>query len=503
MTAHDSRPSVDGLSSFRARADNLLIGALGVHLLLCLGVAAYFGEWGAVLGVGVPAFLVPLLISRGAQGRLVTRIAVACSAMIFSALLIHQTRGTIEAHFGIFALLAFLVLYCDWRPLIAAAGLIAVHHLSFAWLQATGAGVYVFPQVDGIGRVLVHAAYVVVETGLLCYIAGLLRGMVLDGVVVSDFAQRVSAGRLDYTFDKSTIESRPLVQAVARMQDELRRTLAEARGTADSLQALAARLTAASVGIAEGVGDQNNSTSAMAAAVQEMTASINQIADSATEARRLASDSSQAAVEGSQVVKAAVGEMSGIAGVIGTAVERVEALGRESERASEVVTIIKGIADQTNLLALNAAIEAARAGELGRGFAVVADEVRKLAEKSAHSASEIDAVTSRLGLQSEAVHEAVQVGLAHLGSSRTAVASVSQAIAAANESVVAVGHGLDEIAEATEQQRSASAEVAAGIEEIARMARDNTMAVETTAEAARGLETLAGALQQTVARFRV
>jgi methyl-accepting chemotaxis protein len=68
------------------------------------------------------------------------------------------------------------------------------------------------------------------------------------------------------------------------------------------------------------------------------------------------------------VVKAAVGEMSGIAGVIGTAVERVEALGRESERAAEVVTIIKGIADQTNLLALNAAIEAARAGELGRGL---------------------------------------------------------------------------------------------------------------------------------------
>lgn len=66
--------------------------------------------------------------------------------MVFSALLIQQTHGTIEAHFGIFALLAFILLYCDWRPSIAAATLIAVHHLSFAWLQATGAGVYVFPQ---------------------------------------------------------------------------------------------------------------------------------------------------------------------------------------------------------------------------------------------------------------------------------------------------------------------------------------------------------------------
>jgi methyl-accepting chemotaxis protein len=119
---------------------------------------------------------VPLLISRSAGGQLVTRIAVACAAMIFAALLIHQTRGVIESHFGIFVLLAFLVLYCDWRPLVAAAALIAVHHLSFAWLQATGAGVYVFPEFDGVGRVLVHAAYVVVETGLLCYIAGILKG---------------------------------------------------------------------------------------------------------------------------------------------------------------------------------------------------------------------------------------------------------------------------------------------------------------------------------------
>lgn len=99
---------------------------------------------------------------------------------------------------------------------------------------------------------------------LLCYIAGLLRGMVLDGVVVSDFAQRVVDGHLDYRFEQSTIESRPLVQSVARTQDELRRT-------ADGLQALVAWLTDASVSIAEGKGDQPDSSSAMAAAVQEIS----------------------------------------------------------------------------------------------------------------------------------------------------------------------------------------------------------------------------------------
>ena len=503
MTAQDSRPSVDGLSSFRARAENLLVGALGVHLLLCLGVAAYFGEWGAVLGVGVPAFLVPLSISRGAQGRLVTRIAVACSAMIFSALLIHQTRGTIEAHFGIFALLAFLVLYCDWRPLIAAAGLIAVHHLSFAWLQATGAGVYVFPQVDGIGRVLVHAAYVVVETGLLCYIAGLLRGMVLDGVVVSDFAQRVSAGRLDYTFDKSTIESRPLVQAVAKMQDELRRTLAEARGTADSLQALAARLTAASVGIAEGVGDQNNSTSAMAAAVQEMTASINQIADSATEARRLASDSSQAAVEGSQVVKAAVGEMSGIAGVIGTAVERVEALGRESERASEVVTIIKGIADQTNLLALNAAIEAARAGELGRGFAVVADEVRKLAERTTTATDEIGRMMNDMRGAKESVLGCIESAVGRVNAGVSHAGQAGESIDLITGRADGVGDIVSRISDALAEQSVSAQEISRHVELISRMADRSAMATHAITGEAQAVSQSADGLRMALDRFHI
>ncbi len=503
MNARANPPMAGGLSVFRARADNLLIGALGVHLLLCLGVAAYLGEWGAVLSVGVPAFLVPFLISRGAQGQLVTRIAVACSAMIFSALLIHQTRGTIEAHFGIFALLAFLVLYCDWRPLIAAAGLIAVHHLGFAWLQATGVGVFVFPQVDGVSRVLVHAAYVVVETGLLCYIAGLLRGMVLDGVIVSDFAQRVADGYLDYRFEQSTIESRPLVQSVARMQDELRRTLTEARGTADGLQALVARLTDASVNIAEGVGDQNNSTSAMAAAVQEMTASINQIADSADEARRLASDSSKAAIEGSQVVKAAVGEMSGIAGVIGTAVERVEALGRESERASEVVTIIKGIADQTNLLALNAAIEAARAGELGRGFAVVADEVRKLAERTTTATDEIGQMMSDMRGAKESVLACIESAVGRVNTGVTHAGRAGESIDLITGRADGVGDIVGRISDALSEQSVAAQEISRHVELISRMTDRSAAATQAIAGEAQGLSQNADGLRAALDRFHI
>ncbi|WP_374263062.1 methyl-accepting chemotaxis protein [Zoogloea sp.] len=494
---------VDGLTAFRARADGLLTGALGAHLLLCLGVAAYLGEWSAALAVGVPSFLVPFFISRAAPGALVSRIAVACSAMVFSALLIQQTHGTIEAHFGIFALLAFILLYCDWRPLIAAATLIAVHHLSFAWLQATGAGVYVFPQVDGVGRVLVHAAYVVAETGLLCYIAGVLRGMVLDGVIVAAFARRVSEGHLDHRFDPRLVETRPLLQAVAKMQDELRHTLTEARQTADGLQSLANRLNETSRQIAEGVAEQNNSTGAMAAAMQEMTASINQIASSAGEARELATDSSRAAEEGSEVVKAAVGEMSGIAGVIGTAVERVEALGRESERAAEVVGIIKGIADQTNLLALNAAIEAARAGELGRGFAVVADEVRKLAERTTTATDEIGRMMSDMRGAKESVLSCIESAVGRVNTGVAHAGQAGESIDLITGRASGVGDIVGRISDALAEQSLAAHEIARHVELISNMTDRAAVSTQVIAGEAEALTGNAEGLRSSLARFHI
>ena len=495
--------TTDALTQFRARADRLLVGTLGFHLLVCLIVAAVTDTWGAAILVGTPAFLVPLFLSRSSPGALVTRLAVGCAFMIFCALIIQQTQGAIEAHFGIFVLLAFLVLYCDWRPLVAAAGLIAVHHVSFAWLQYGGAGVYVFPEGSGIYRVVVHALYVVLETGLLCYMAALLRGMVDDGMTISAFAADVSQGNLKFAFDRTLVQTRPLIATVARMQDDLRQILSEAKRTADNLNGLAVRMSASSSAISQGAAEQAESTSSMAASTEQMTVSVSHISQRAGDARTLSDDSCAAANDGRQVVKNAAGEIADIARIIEEASSLIETLGKKSEEATHTVSIIKSIADQTNLLALNAAIEAARAGEAGRGFAVVADEVRKLAENTTKATNQIDVMMGDMRDAKDSVLAAISGAVARVQSGVALAGEAGQSIDAIAEKSVQVGHLVADISSALQEQSSATQDIAQHVERIVHMTDSTTTAIADIAAEAEALKDEARTLNLALERFRI
>ena len=237
-------------------------------------------------------------------------------------------------------------------------------------------------------------------------------------------------------------------------------------------------------------------------AVERMVNSIVEVADNTERVHQQSLESQARSHEGTQTldrliteigrVKSAVNEMAGAVGEFVSSTASITNMTRE----------VKDIADQTNLLALNAAIEAARAGEQGRGFAVVADEVRKLAEKSAASANEIDSITRMLNSKSDIVSKSIAGGLADIASSEQSLDAVASAISSANRSVEEVGSGLDVIAGATEEQRRVSTDAFTNIEAIAAMARDNSEAVEQTANSAQRLENLADQLQGTVGRFR-
>jgi methyl-accepting chemotaxis protein len=275
-------------------------------------------------------------------------------------------------------------------------------------------------------------------------------------------------------------------------------------GTSAAKVSTAARqLVASADNVANSSHSQNDTSEAAASAVEQMSASIVTVAQSAEKVRAQSQESLRRSEEGNASLASLTQGMGMVESTVRGIADSVGQFVSSAEAITNITGQVKEIADQTNLLALNAAIEAARAGEQGRGFAVVADEVRKLAEKSATSANEIDSITRALAQQSAGVTRSIADAITHIASSRESVATVENVLAAASDSVVEVGTGLDNIAVATGEQRIASSEVAAGIEKIAAMAHENSDAASQTARAARSLETLAKEQQATVSRFKI
>jgi len=287
------------------------------------------------------------------------------------------------------------------------------------------------------------------------------------------------------------------------MMENFNQLVRQVRDSASQVSARVGALSDSADRVSQSSHQQNEKSNDAAAAVEQLVASITSIAQSAEHVQHQSQESLARANEGSRNLNVLLGEMNVVERAVKEMAESVNDFVRNTESITQMTREVKDIAEQTNLLALNAAIEAARAGEQGRGFAVVADEVRKLAEKSSRSASEIDAITANLSAQSVAVRRSIEEGLEHLESSQHSVATVSSVLQATNGSVTEVGHGLDNIASATDQQRRFAGDVEAGIESIAGMARENTGTVEQTAGAAHDLKRLAEGLAAMVGRFKV
>jgi methyl-accepting chemotaxis protein len=285
--------------------------------------------------------------------------------------------------------------------------------------------------------------------------------------------------------------------------DNFQQLVRQVRDSAAQVSARVAALSQNADRVSQSSHQQDEKSAFAASAVEQLVASISSIAQSAEHVQQQSQESLNRANEGSRNLDKLLTEMRVVEQAVKEMADSVNNFVRNTESITHMTREVKDIAEQTNLLALNAAIEAARAGEQGRGFAVVADEVRKLAEKSSRSASEIDAITANLSAQSVAVRRSIESGLHHLEGSQLAVATVSSILQATNGSVSEVGHGLDSIAAATEQQRRFSSDVESSIEAIAGMARNNTGTVEQTATAAHDLKDLADGLSKLVGRFKV
>ncbi|MFO7597430.1 MAG: methyl-accepting chemotaxis protein, partial [Desulfocurvibacter africanus] len=187
--------------------------------------------------------------------------------------------------------------------------------------------------------------------------------------------------------DLTDIRSQQLL--IEKQNERIATAAQQADSVADQVSSASEELAAQIEQSSHGADSQQNMTGEAATAMEQMNASVLEVAKTASMASELAERTKDKAQQGEDVVEQAMALINRVAGQTDGLKKDMTVLGQQAEGIGKIITVIEDIADQTNLLALNAAIEAARAGEHGRGFAVVAEAVRELAERSTESTKEI------------------------------------------------------------------------------------------------------------------
>ena len=287
------------------------------------------------------------------------------------------------------------------------------------------------------------------------------------------------------------------------MLEKLHNSMREVSGSTGQLAAAAEELSAITVETNNAIALQRSETDQVATAMNEMTATVQEVASSATTAAEAAHGADSDSQGGRRVVQETMDSIDKLAqDVEGTAVI-IRRLEGETENIGSVLDVIRGIAEQTNLLALNAAIEAARAGEQGRGFAVVADEVRSLASRTQASTQEIQGMIEKLQNEARNAVHAMEQGQERAQEGVSKAASAGESLQAITSAVGSINDMNAHIASAAEEQSAVADEINKNIVNISQVADQNTENAEQTSKASEELAHLASELQNLVAQFKV
>ncbi len=244
-------------------------------------------------------------------------------------------------------------------------------------------------------------------------------------------------------------------------------------------------------------------TAQTAAAVEEMNATVGQVAQNSGTAAGMAQETVQTAQTGQGVVSETIDGMRQISESVSQSAKIISALGQSSDQIGEIVRTIEDIADQTNLLALNAAIEAARAGEQGRGFAVVADEVRKLAERTTKATKEIGDMIRHIQQDTRGAVASMEDGTRKVTDGVGQVNRTGEALGRIVEMVTKSADMIRQIAVAAEQQSVATQHISGDLDNVARVTKDTAGGAAESARASHDLNLQATELQTIVGSFKI
>ncbi len=377
------------------------------------------------------------------------------------------------------------------------------------WGWVIGSGIYI-DDVDAmfrqnalklLGWVLLIGGFIAVS--LMLVGRNVIKMIGGDPQDVLQVTRRITAGDLTTEVKCSSVDTDSVLAGMKAMQEKLRQMIEEIVGGAEKLSTASNQLLNASEGVAMRSQQQSESASSMAAAIEEMTVSIDQVAENAREAHNISIQAGDLSSKGALVIQSAASEMNKISDAVQSSSAIIEDLGHQSDQITSIVKTIREIADQTNLLALNAAIEAARAGEQGRGFAVVADEVRKLAERTSLSTAEISGMVEKIQSGTRNAISSMETGVLQAGKGVDLASQAGASITEIRDGAQRVMQVVNNISDSIREQGIASSDIAKNVEHIAQMSEESAGAVQETTNAARRLQQLSSSLHNSVSRFKL
>ncbi|HEX4857342.1 MAG TPA: methyl-accepting chemotaxis protein, partial [Limnobacter sp.] len=314
----------------------------------------------------------------------------------------------------------------------------------------------------------------------------------------------LAQGDLRHTaLEESEDEIGQISRALAQLRTSQVKFAEELKQTSCQLGDAASILRNQSVDVKSGAGQQSDSASAVAAAVEQMSVSITQISDNVRETRNLSEQVGHAARAGQAGVQCMTSNMADINSSSTELTQLIDELAISSQAISGIIETIGSIAKQTNLLALNASIEAARAGEEGRGFAVVAEEVRGLAEKTAGSTHEIADLIERVQQNSANAKELVSGWSYLLSNGIEQAGNTGKLMQDIEEKSRATESAVDDINRSVAEQSSASLQIAQQVESIARMTEESQSACNQLDNLVYDIKSLSDKVQNQGDRFVV
>nr|WP_150579778.1 methyl-accepting chemotaxis protein [Pseudomonas fluorescens] len=350
----------------------------------------------------------------------------------------------------------------------------------------------------------------IIGSSALALLVGLIAAWVITRLIVAllrsviRVAQQIAAGDLSGTVAVTRRdEIGQLMQAMQQMGAGLSGIVSGLQAGIEQLASSAQSLSAVTEQTNLEVSSQKEETEQVATAMNQMTATVHDVARNAEEAA-LAAQTADGKVESGQfVVRQSMERIEQLANSASSASSSIESLGAQIQNIGAVLDVIKSVAQQTNLLALNAAIEAARAGEQGRGFAVVADEVRALARRTQQSTEEIERLISALRSAAQSsvqqIHnsaELVKLAVSDALQTESALGSIAAAVSLIQQM-------NQQIAAAAEEQSSVAEEINRSVTSIRASADQSSLAMQGNAASSIELAQLGVELRGMVGHFRL